>query len=64
MAEKGAKPSRHGDSLAAAAARQRRSAEALRANLRRRKTQARDRADDGTEEPDSGGLDNPSAKSE
>jgi hypothetical protein len=56
MAEKPPKSNPSKDSGAAAEARQRRSAEALRANLRRRKTQARDRADEQLPEP----LPNPS----
>ena len=56
MAEKPPKSSPSNESRAAAEARQRRSAEALRANLRRRKTQARDRADEQLPEP----LPNPS----
>ncbi|HEY1721284.1 MAG TPA: hypothetical protein VGG27_08560 [Magnetospirillaceae bacterium] len=47
MTQKGSKSPISGPTQAAAEERQRRSAEALRANLRRRKTQARDRAEDG-----------------
>jgi hypothetical protein len=50
MTEKGPKAQAGAAAQAAAAERQRRSAEALRTNLRRRKGQARDRAEDVVEE--------------